>query len=156
MRYSSDPTVRNTFKPRFLVLISHNSVLHPIAATCSPPFTAACGDHFIFFIQKVAASVSHLCQPSVTHGSLPLLFTSFVCSTFMTQSVTHRTRTLFPHEGNTGKLCCSNFHIIKTMIGNGTFPSWHTHGTVQPSQLNHPLLFPTKYWINKQASKFTF
>lgn len=108
-------------------------------------------------LQKITVCVSHLCQPSVTQGSLPLLFTSFVCATIMMQSVTHCTRTLFPHEGNTGKLCCSNFRIIKTMIANGTVPSWHKHGTVQPSQLNHPLLFPTTYWINvKQASESTF
>lgn len=86
-------------------------------------------------LQKITVCVSHLCQPSITQGSLPL----------------------FPHEGNTGKLCCSNFRIIKTMIANGTVPSWHKHGTVQPSQLNHPLLFPTTYWINvKQAFESTF
>lgn len=138
-------TVRNAFKTHFLLLISHNSVLHPIAATCSPPFATACRDHFIFFIQKVTASVSRLCQPAITHSSGPLLFTSFVCATFMTQSVTH---ILFPHEGNTGKLCCTSFCIIKTMTGNGTVPSWCKHGTIQPSQLNRPLLFPTTYWIN--------
>lgn len=43
------------------------------------------------------------------------------------------------------------------MIRNGTVPCWCKHGTIQPSQLNHPLLLPTTCGINvKQASESTF
>lgn len=142
----------NAFKPHFLLLISHNSVLQLIATTSSPPFTAACN-------RKKVTENNIIRLPSLPAIRNSRLFSSVIygfclCNIYDEWLVTHRKRTLSPQEGNTGKLCCSNFRNIKTMFGNGTVPSWHKHGTVQPSQLNHTLLFPTTYWINvKQTSE---